>query len=123
LQLPRPGGCESGQTDRQACERECERHAVLAQCIALSLLDIRERRYWGVYGQLLYTYSYYSDKYSHTHNASDLAAVRALILAAAESAGRGRQPRNIGALATPVIPLISRNTALHPNARPAHTPP
>jgi hypothetical protein len=79
------------------------------------------RRYWGVYGQLLYTYSYNSDKYSHTHNASDLAAVRALIPAAAESAARGRQTRHIGPLASRVNP--SRKTQLSALFRAPHALP
>jgi hypothetical protein len=33
--------------------------------------------YWAYWGQDLFTYSFYSDKYTHTHNASDLAAAKA----------------------------------------------
>ena len=34
--------------------------------------DVEEPWYWGVYGQDLYEYSFYMDRYNTLHNQSDL---------------------------------------------------
>lgn len=61
---------------------------------------IEEPWYWAYYGYDLYQYSFYSDKYTYTHNASDLAqaeAAEALVPPAIVDEFVWRRARNFNA--------------------------